>query len=154
MLLRFQKERQVWESRQRIVSRPLTVTLQKSLFKKSIFNLDEEEATLTHRGQALSTMNTFEDDYGSSEDEAMGEIDEATVNAAHFGGFEPKRPKEGEEEGDEEERTKTKKEVMEEVIAKSKYYRVRECAYCAGSLSLIGREGEGKGGALRVEGEA
>lgn len=107
----------------------LDLTLQKSLFKKSIFNLDEEEATLTHRGQALSTMKTFDDDYGSSEDEARGEIDEATVNAAHFGGFEPKRPKDGEEEGgDEEERTKTKKEVMEEVIAKSKYYRVRECA--------------------------
>lgn len=98
--------------------------MQKSLFKKSIFNLQDEEEPLTHHGKALSTLKTFEDDYAASEDdgEDLGEIDEETVNAAHFGGFEPKRKTDGEEDG--EERVKTKKEVMEELIAKSKYYRV------------------------------
>jgi nucleolar protein 14 len=72
-------------------------------------------------------MNTFADDYAASDDEEIGEIDEATVNAVHFGGgFEPKIRKEGEDGEDGDERTKTKKEVMEELIAKSKYYRVSD----------------------------
>ncbi len=80
-----------------------------------MYNLDEED--LTHMGQSLSTLDDFKDDYNSDDDD-RGEIDEEIVDEYHFGGL--MRKKDDGPEG----RPKTKKEVMEEIIAKSKFYKV------------------------------
>lgn len=68
-------------------------------------------------GQSLSTLDDFKDDYNSDDDD-RGDIDEEIVDEYHFGGL--MRKKEDGQEG----RPKTKKEVMEEIIAKSKFYKV------------------------------
>lgn len=91
-----------------------------------MYNIDEED--LTHMGQSLSTFDDFKDDYDSDDDD-RGEIDEQIVDEYHFGGL--MRKKEDGQEG----RPKTKKEVMEEIIAKSKFYKV-PCAM----MSYVGHE--------------
>ncbi len=48
-----------------------------------------------------------------------GNIDQATVKHAHFGGFE-----DDDEDGEEPARKKSKADVMAEVIAKSKHHKV------------------------------
>lgn len=97
-LQRFQKERQ-------------------ARFKKSdVFNLEEEE--LTHMGTSLSKMDDFGEDFkDSSDDEEGGHLDADTVNSLHFGGFES--DKQDEADG----KRKSKREVMSELIAKSKFYK-------------------------------
>jgi nucleolar protein 14 len=92
-------------------------TRQKQLSKRSVYNIDEED--LTHMGQSLSTFDDFKDDYDSDDDD-RGEIDEQIVDEYHFGGL--MRKKEDGQEG----RPKTKKEVMEEIIAKSKFYKAQK----------------------------
>ncbi|KAL6077572.1 nucleolar complex protein 14 [Balamuthia mandrillaris] len=102
MLLRFQKERQ------------------KRFKHGSLYNLEEEEEELTHLGTSLSATD-FKDDFvlSESDDENHGYIDEEIVRTQHFGGgFVPKAPREGGEDI-----KKSKKEIMEEIIAKSKFYK-------------------------------
>jgi nucleolar protein 14 len=75
--------------------------------------LDDEEEELTHFGQSLSTIDDY-DNVGLEDDDTDPEIDEDLKNTAlaHFGrgsGF-----------VDEEGKPKTKKEIMLEVMAKSK----------------------------------
>ncbi|PCH40939.1 Nop14-like protein [Wolfiporia cocos MD-104 SS10] len=91
--------------------------------KGDVFNLEDEDE-LTHYGQSLSNLDGF-DDVGlgldEDEDEDGGQIDKQTVQKSHFGGFDE------DDEGDEEEepaRKKTKAEVMQEVIAKSKLHKM------------------------------
>lgn len=88
----------------------------------SMFNLDddEEDMSLTHYGQSLSTMDDF-DDAGlglSDDEEEKKQMDGRIVSKLHFGGFEDDVP---EEEG---ERHKSKHEIMKEIIAKSKMHKV------------------------------
>ncbi|KAI8971398.1 nucleolar protein 14 [Pilobolus umbonatus] len=86
--------------------------------KGSMFNLDDDEdLSLTHYGQSLSTMDDFDDaGLGLSDDEEPTQMDKSIVSKMHFGGFED------EEQG--EERHKSKSEVMKEIIAKSKMYKL------------------------------
>ncbi|OAD69877.1 hypothetical protein PHYBLDRAFT_115842 [Phycomyces blakesleeanus NRRL 1555(-)] len=87
----------------------------------SMFNLDDdEEADLTHYGQSLGDMDDF-DDAGLelSDDEESGQLNRNIVNKMHFGGFEGDK-----ENGEDGERHKSKNEVMKEIIAKSKLYKV------------------------------
>ncbi|KAI9358031.1 nucleolar protein 14 [Pilaira anomala] len=95
---------------------------QKSSGRSTMYNLDddEEDLSLTHYGQSLSTMDDF-DDAGlglSDDEEEKKQMDGKIVSRLHFGGFEDER---GEEEG---ERHKSKHEVMKEIIAKSKMHKL------------------------------
>lgn len=89
----------------------------------SMFNLDDddEDLSLTHYGQSLSTMDDF-DDAGlglSDDEEEKKQMDGKIVSRLHFGGFDDDVK---EEEGD---RHKSKHEIMKEIIAKSKMHKVR-----------------------------
>eukprot|EP00898_Chlorokybus_atmophyticus_P003514 jgi/Chlat1/4163/Chrsp27S04265 len=86
---------------------------QAQLTRKSRFNLDEgEEEELTHLGTSLANVDDFKDDVGDrdTDDELANQLDADMVRDFHFGGgFK-----------------KTKKEVMEELIAKSKYFKAEK----------------------------
>ncbi|OBZ82885.1 putative nucleolar complex protein 14 [Choanephora cucurbitarum] len=89
--------------------------------KTSMFNLedDEEDLSLTHYGQSLSTMDDFDDaGLGLSDDEdERKQMDKNIVSKLHFGGF-------GDEpEEEESDRPKSKNEIMKEIIAKSKMHK-------------------------------
>lgn len=82
-------------------------------------NPDEEEYggfILTHKGQEISNLNSKNDLYSDFDDVSDSEhisedditLDRETVSKHHFGGFE----------------TKSKTEIMHEVISKSKYYKM------------------------------
>ncbi|KAJ3163353.1 nucleolar complex protein 14 [Irineochytrium annulatum] len=78
------------------------------------FNLEED---LTHMGQSLSGLDDFNDaglELVDSDDD-RGQIDKDTVKYDHFGGF-------GETE--DPDRRKSRNEIMQEVIAKSKHHKV------------------------------
>ncbi|KAG8692855.1 nucleolar complex protein 14, partial [Ceratobasidium sp. 395] len=87
--------------------------------KGEAFNLEDDEE-LTHYGQSLSALDDF-DGAGIEldDDEESGQIDASVVRQSHFGGFEPDE----QDNEDQQERKKSKAEVMSEVIAKSKAYR-------------------------------
>lgn len=84
-----------------------------------------QEEQLTHLGRSLADM----EDVGagwSSDDDANGQLDDQLTRDLHFGGgFEPsKRSRDlGDQDGDAEPIRKSKKEVMEEIIAKSKMHK-------------------------------
>ncbi|KAG9081145.1 nucleolar complex protein 14 [Ceratobasidium sp. 370] len=88
--------------------------------KGEAFNLEDDEE-LTHYGQSLSALDDF-DGAGIEldDDEEGGQIDANVVRQSHFGGFES----EEQDDADQPERKKSKTEVMSEVIAKSKAYKV------------------------------
>lgn len=93
--------------------------------KKGLFNLEEDDGLdgfdeglggLTHGGR--SVLDLPGDDFmmqglGEEDEEEKG-IDRKTVDRVHFGGFEEPEP----------DRVKSKQEVMAEIIAKSKGYKV------------------------------
>lgn len=86
--------------------------------KGALFNLEDEDE-LTHYGQSLSKLDDFDNvGLGLDEDEEddEGQIDSHTVQNTHFGGF-------SDDEEGESSRTKSKAEVMAEVIAKSKEHK-------------------------------
>ncbi|PWN44710.1 Nop14-like protein [Ceraceosorus guamensis] len=86
--------------------------------KKSLFNLDDgPEDRLTHYGQSLN-VDDMEDDGlglgGFDDEDEHGGIDRATTSKLNFGGFDD------ENNDDDPDRKKSKYEVMQEVMAKSK----------------------------------
>ncbi|BEJ18214.1 hypothetical protein CspHIS471_0704910 [Cutaneotrichosporon sp. HIS471] len=97
--------------------------------KKGMFNLEDDEGFddddgfalgLTHGGR--SVMDLPGDDFdmlGMGDEEESGAISRQRVAREHFGGF-----RDEEDEEDEGERKKTKHEVMSEIIAKSKGYKL------------------------------
>ncbi|KAJ9070630.1 nucleolar complex protein 14 [Entomophthora muscae] len=90
---------------------------QKKARNSSLFNLeDDDEEDLTHFGQSLAGMDTFDDPVITDDEDDKGTISQAVVRNSHFGGFEPK-------DTEDENRVKSKSEVMKEVIAKSKYHK-------------------------------
>ncbi|XP_072177495.1 nucleolar protein 14-like [Diadema setosum] len=86
---------------------------QRSHEKSSIFSLNADEE-LTHYGQSLSSMEKFEEPQLESDDDEDGRINKQFVAEQHFGGFLTK--KKSEEDG----KPKTRHEIFEEIIAKSK----------------------------------
>ncbi|KAG9479561.1 hypothetical protein GDO78_011532 [Eleutherodactylus coqui] len=93
---------------------------QKVTDKKTMYNLNEEEE-LTHYGQSLAALEQMNDAVDSDSDtEERGALS-AELTAAHFGGGGLLRRKAAAEQQDEEpEKPKTRKELIEEMIAKSK----------------------------------
>ncbi|XP_029447903.1 LOW QUALITY PROTEIN: nucleolar protein 14 [Rhinatrema bivittatum] len=94
---------------------------QRNMDKKSIYNLNEDEE-LTHYGQSLADIEKLNDIVESDSDtEERGALS-AELTAAHFGGggglLRKKVSSEQKEEGLEQ--PKSRKELIEELIAKSK----------------------------------
>ncbi|KAM8940419.1 nucleolar protein 14 [Pelodytes ibericus] len=94
---------------------------QRNVEKKTVYNLNEEEE-LTHYGQSLAVMEKLNDAVESDSDtEERGALS-AELTAAHFGGggglLRKKAPSEQKDE--EMEKPKTRRELIEELIAKSK----------------------------------
>ncbi|KAH7291504.1 hypothetical protein KP509_29G019800 [Ceratopteris richardii] len=106
-ILRFQRERQAqWQ-------------------KKSRFTLqdEDEETILTHGGMALSELDDF-DDNSLDEREEDEKLDAELVKNFHFGGDSTNKSV---GTGDvDEKKPKSKKEIMEEIIAKSKFYKAQK----------------------------
>jgi nucleolar protein 14 len=101
MLMRFQRERMA------------------RVKKGGGFNLDDEDEELvTHGGVALGEIDHFDRrDASDSDEENLGRD---TVKDYHFGGFKQVT------DSDEPERVKSKREVMQEIIAKSKLHKAEK----------------------------
>ena len=92
--------------------------------RRNIFSLEDTEdvVQLTHGGRPIAAIDDFREEVAaSSEDD--GAIDADVVHSSHFGGFEESPRGRRQPEADDG-RPRTKKEIMEEVIAKSKYHKV------------------------------
>ncbi|XP_063780458.1 nucleolar protein 14 [Pseudophryne corroboree] len=93
---------------------------QRNVGKKAVYNLNEEEE-LTHYGQSLAALERLNDAVDSDSDtEERGALS-AELTSAHFGGGGLLRKKAPSDQKDEEsEKPKTRKELIDELIAKSK----------------------------------
>lgn len=90
--------------------------------KKDIYNLNEEEE-LTHYGQSLSEIEKFNDGFGSDDESEEKGLLSAELTAAHFGGGGGllRKKSTGEQEEDEgSHKAKSRQELIEELIQKSK----------------------------------
>lgn len=110
-ILRFQRERQAqWQ-------------------RKSKFTLpdddDDGETVLTHGGTALSMLDDFNDDISVEDDDDRQELDDEMVRELHFGG-DSALGNDRTHGDDNEQKPKSKKEIMEEIIAKSKLYKMQK----------------------------
>ncbi|XP_053195950.1 nucleolar protein 14 [Scomber japonicus] len=89
--------------------------------KKDVYNLNEEEE-LTHYGQSLAEMEKFNDLVNSDDESEEKGLLSAELTASHFGGggglLRKKTGGEQEEEGSH--RAKSRQELIEELIQKSK----------------------------------
>ncbi|EAW15101.1 snoRNA-binding rRNA-processing protein NOP14 [Aspergillus clavatus NRRL 1] len=108
---------------------------QKKLRKESMFNLEEDEEDdfkLTHMGQSLSfgdgaIQDDFQDDVGGLEEEDQSDSESPRKRKRDMDEDEELEDYtyDDDEEGeDQPERKKSKNEVMKEVIAKSKFYKL------------------------------
>ncbi|XP_062991934.1 nucleolar protein 14 [Elgaria multicarinata webbii] len=93
---------------------------QKLYEKKNIYNLNEEE-DLTHYGHSLADIEKFNDIIDSDSDTEEKGILSAELTAAHFGGggLLCKKTFIG-QQGEEDKKPKSRKDLIEELIAKSK----------------------------------
>uniref|UniRef100_A0A673W7G8 NOP14 nucleolar protein homolog (yeast) n=1 Tax=Salmo trutta TaxID=8032 RepID=A0A673W7G8_SALTR len=90
---------------------------QRTQDKKNMYNLNEEEE-LTHYGQSLSEMEKLNDMVDSDDDEGK---QAAELTASHFGGGGLLRRKtQGEKDNGGNQRAKSRQELIEELILKSK----------------------------------
>uniref|UniRef100_A0A8C9XRE6 NOP14 nucleolar protein homolog (yeast) n=1 Tax=Sander lucioperca TaxID=283035 RepID=A0A8C9XRE6_SANLU len=89
--------------------------------KKDVYNLNEEEE-LTHYGQSLAEMEKFNDLVNSDDESEEKGLLSAELTASHFGGGGLLRKKSlGEQqEGEGSHRAKSRQELIEELIQKSK----------------------------------
>ncbi|NXI57063.1 NOP14 protein, partial [Chloroceryle aenea] len=101
--------------------RRFTLERQQNYGKKNIYNLNEDEE-LTHYGQSLAEIEKLNDIVDSDSDtEERGALS-AELTAAHFGGgggLLRKKASSGQQD-EEEIKPKSRKELIEEMIAKSK----------------------------------
>ncbi|KAJ7541990.1 hypothetical protein O6H91_10G084500 [Diphasiastrum complanatum] len=106
-IMRFQRERQL------------------QLQRKSKFNLpdeeDEDEEVLTHKGAALAHIDDYVDELSTDEDNEQG-LDGDVEDGLKFGGS-PEGYKGKYNVIECEKKQRSKKEIMEEVVAKSKFYK-------------------------------
>ncbi|KAM6150778.1 nucleolar protein 14 isoform 2-T2 [Erethizon dorsatum] len=102
--------------------------------KKSIYNLNEDEE-LTHYGQSLADIEKHNDIVDSDSDTEERGVLSAELTAAHFGGGSGLLEKKTapQEEGD---RPKSRKELIEELIAKSKQEKRERQAQREDALEL------------------
>lgn len=105
-IIRFQRERQ-----------------SRMLKKDKYILADGEDDILTHHGAALSTLDDFEDEIVEDDDD----VDDTITRNLNFGGGADQDtiPNAAVLQGDKN-KHKSKKEVMEEIIAKSKLYKIQK----------------------------
>ncbi|XP_029024498.1 nucleolar protein 14 [Betta splendens] len=89
--------------------------------KKDVYNLNEEEE-LTHYGQSLAEMEKFNDAVNSDDESEEKGLLSAELTATHFGGGGGllRKKASGEQEEDGNQRAKSRQELIEELIQKSK----------------------------------
>lgn len=93
---------------------------QRTMEKRDIFNLNEDEE-LTHYGQSLAEMEKLNDIVDSDSDTEEKGLLSAELTASHFGGGGGLlRKKDGEEEEGGPLKAKSRQELIEELIIKSK----------------------------------
>uniref|UniRef100_A0A8C5SP47 NOP14 nucleolar protein n=1 Tax=Laticauda laticaudata TaxID=8630 RepID=A0A8C5SP47_LATLA len=107
---------------------------QKAFEKKNIYNLNEED-DLTHYGHSLADIEKLNDIVDSDSDaEEKGMLSEE-LTASHFGGLlSKKKPTEQQNEGGQN--PKSRKELVEELIAKSKLEKKERQAQRENTLEL------------------
>ncbi|XP_004579437.2 nucleolar protein 14 [Ochotona princeps] len=106
---------------------------QKHHEKKSIYNLNEDEE-LTHYGQSLADIENHNDTVDSDSDtEERGTLS-AELTAAHFGGGAGQHH--GQEGAEGEQPAKSRKELIEELIARSKQEKRERQAQREDALEL------------------
>uniref|UniRef100_A0A673BAY2 NOP14 nucleolar protein homolog (yeast) n=1 Tax=Sphaeramia orbicularis TaxID=375764 RepID=A0A673BAY2_9TELE len=89
--------------------------------KKDMYNLNEEEE-LTHYGQSLAEMEKFNDMVESDDESEEKGLLSAELTASHFGGGGGllRKKTTGEQQDEGGQRTKSRQELIEELIQKSK----------------------------------
>uniref|UniRef100_A0A8C4HVW0 Nucleolar protein 14 n=1 Tax=Dicentrarchus labrax TaxID=13489 RepID=A0A8C4HVW0_DICLA len=89
--------------------------------KKDVYNLNEEEE-LTHYGQSLAEMEKFNDIVNSDDESEEKGLLSAELTASHFGGggLLKKRTSGDQQEEEGSQRAKSRQELIEELIQKSK----------------------------------
>ncbi|XP_069877842.1 nucleolar protein 14 isoform X2 [Dipodomys merriami] len=103
--------------------------------KKNIYNLNEDEE-LTHYGQSLADIEKHNDIVDSDSDaEERGALS-AELTAAHFGGGPQLLDRKTTQDGEEENKPKSRKELIEELIAKSKQEKRERQAQREDALEL------------------
>lgn len=103
--------------------------------KRNIYNLNEDEE-LTHYGQSLADIEKLKDVVDSDSDtEERGTLS-AELTAAHFGGGALPREKPSQQPGPEAARPRSHKELIEELIAKSKQEKRERQAQREDALEL------------------
>ncbi|XP_070613104.1 nucleolar protein 14 [Erythrolamprus reginae] len=107
---------------------------QKTFEKKNVYNLNEEE-DLTHYGHSLADIEKLNDIVDSDSDtEEKGMLSEE-LTASHFGGLLSKK-KTTEQQNEEGQNPKSRKELVEELIAKSKLEKKERQAQRENTLEL------------------
>uniref|UniRef100_A0A4W4DNV0 NOP14 nucleolar protein homolog (yeast) n=1 Tax=Electrophorus electricus TaxID=8005 RepID=A0A4W4DNV0_ELEEL len=99
-----------------------TLERQRTQARKDLYNLNEDEE-LTHYGQSLAEIEKLTDAVDSESDSEEKGLLSAELTAAHFGGggLLRKKPSEDDDDGKEgREKPKTRQELIEELILKSK----------------------------------
>uniref|UniRef100_A0A8C4FFS4 NOP14 nucleolar protein n=1 Tax=Catagonus wagneri TaxID=51154 RepID=A0A8C4FFS4_9CETA len=103
--------------------------------KKSIYNLNEDEE-LTHYGQSLADIEKHNAIVDSDSDTEDRGVLSAELTAAHFGGGGGLLHKRSQQQGQEGDRPKSRKELIEELIAKSKQEKRERQAQREDALEL------------------
>ncbi|XP_028348216.1 nucleolar protein 14 [Physeter macrocephalus] len=104
--------------------------------KKSIYNLNEDEE-LTHYGQSLADIEKHNDIVDSDSDAEDRGVLSAELTAAHFGGGGGLlHKKTSQQQGEEGEQPKSRQELIEELIAKSKQEKRERQAQREDALEL------------------
>ncbi|XP_015684888.1 nucleolar protein 14-like, partial [Protobothrops mucrosquamatus] len=115
-------------------ARRFALERQKTFDKKNVYNLNEEE-DLTHYGHSLADIEKLNDIVDSDSDtEEKGMLSEE-LTASHFGGLLSKK-KTTEQENGEGKNPKSRKELVEELIAKSKLEKRERQAQRENTLEL------------------
>ncbi|XP_028359609.1 nucleolar protein 14 [Phyllostomus discolor] len=115
------------------MARRFALEQQRQHEKKNIYNLNEDEE-LTHYGQSLADIEKHHDIVDSDSDaEDRGALS-AELTAAHFGGGGPQRT--SQQPGQEGERPRSRKELIEELITKSKQEKRERQAQREDTLEL------------------
>lgn len=115
-------------------NRPFFPSCQRQHEKRNIYNLNEDEE-LTHYGQSLADIEKHNDIVDSDSDtEGRGTLS-AELTEAHFGGG-GLLQKTSQQPGQDEERPRSRKELIEELIAKSKQEKRERQAQREDALEL------------------
>ncbi|XP_054437854.1 nucleolar protein 14 isoform X2 [Pteronotus mesoamericanus] len=116
------------------MARRFALEQQRQHEKRNIYNLNEDEE-LTHYGQSLADIEKHDNIVDSDSDAEDRGVLSAELTAAHFGGGGPLQ-KTSQQPGPDGERPRSRKELIEELIAKSKQEKRERQAQREDALEL------------------